>query len=247
MKSILITGCNRGLGLGLIKCLVKDINSPKTIIATCRDVANAKELKEIADINANVHILELDVTKTDTLDNFASEVEKIVDKDGLNVLFNNAGYSPKSTRINFVKTEQMIETFAVNTVGPLMLTKALLPLLKRAAQVNEDKPLGSSKAAVVNMTSILGSISLNDNGGLYPYRCSKVALNMVTKSLSVDLKKDGILVTCIHPGWVKTDMGGSNAPMEVDKSVSSIAQLVRSLSEKHNGEFYQWDGKRLDW
>lgn len=70
---------------------------------------------------------------------------------------------------------------------------------------------------------------------------------MVTKSLSIDLNKDGILVTCIHPGWVKTDMGGSNAPMDIETSVSGILQVVRNLSEIHNGGFHQWNGKQLEW
>ncbi|KAJ8937962.1 hypothetical protein NQ314_011649 [Rhamnusium bicolor] len=74
-----------------------------------------------------------------------------------------------------------------------------------------------------------------------------IAVNMVTKSLSIDLKKDGIIVTCIHPGWVKTDMGGSNATMDVETSVSNIVELIRNLSEKHNGQFYQWDGKQIRW
>ncbi|KAJ8920339.1 hypothetical protein NQ315_012001 [Exocentrus adspersus] len=247
MKSILITGCNRGLGLGLIKCLVKDTNSPKIIIATCRNKNKAQELTSIAETNKNVHILELDVTKTDSFECFAGEVSKIVDENGLNVLFNNAGYSPKSTRISAVKAEQMMETYAVNTVGPLMLTKALLPLLKKAADANQDQPLGSSRCAVINMTSMLGSMSMNDVGGLYPYRCSKAAINMATKSLSIDLKSDGILATCVHPGWVKTDMGGSNAPMDVETSVTGMVRLVKDLSEVHNGQFYQWDGKKLEW
>ncbi|XP_018566423.1 uncharacterized protein LOC108907291 [Anoplophora glabripennis] len=247
MKSILITGCNRGLGLGLIKCLVKDINSPKNIIATCRNKSKAQELNDIAAQNKNVHILELDVTNTNTFDSFACEIEKIVADNGLNVLFNNAGYSPKSTRINAVKTEQMMETYAVNVVGPLMLTKVLLPLLKRAADVNQNQTFGSSRSAVINMSSVLGSIGLNDIGGVYPYRCSKAAINMATKSLSIDLKKDGILVACIHPGWVKTDMGGSNAPMDVETSATGMIQIIRNLSETHNGGFYQWDGKQLEW
>lgn len=246
MKSILITGCNRGLGLGLIKNLVKDVNPPK-IIATCRNAQAAKELNTIADENKNIHILELDVKNVDSFPDFAQKVESVVGDDGLNVLFNNAGYSPKSTRINFVKTDQFMEAFAINTVGPIMLSKALLPLLKRAADKNNDKPLSSERAAIVNMTSVLGSIALNTNGGLYPYRCSKAAINMATKSLSVDLKNDGILVTCIHPGWVKTDMGGKNAPLDVDESTKGIINVLKSLNEKHNGEFYEYDGKQLPW
>nr|CAI5843138.1 unnamed protein product [Callosobruchus analis] len=247
MKSILITGCNRGLGLGFVKALVKDRNPPKNIIATCRNLENAKELQELANLNKNVHILLLDVMKTETFPNFACQVEEIVKDEGLNVLFNNAGCSPKSTRINFVKTEQLVDTYLVNTVAPIMLTKALLPVLKKASELYKDLPLGSNRSAVINMSSILGSIRANDNGGLYPYRCSKAALNMATKSLSIDLKKDGILVTALHPGWVKTELGGPGAPMEVESSVAGCLEVIRTLSSEHNGELYQWDGKKLEW
>ncbi|CAH2006879.1 unnamed protein product [Acanthoscelides obtectus] len=205
------------------------------------------ELQEIANENKNVHIILLDVTQTETFPNFASQVEEIVKDDGLNVLFNNAGCSPKSTRINFVNTEQLVDTYLVNTVAPILLTKALLPVLKKASEVNKDLPLGSSRSAIINMSSILGSISANDNGGLYPYRCSKAALNMATKSLSIDLQKDGILVTALHPGWVKTNLGGPGAPMEVESSVKGCMEVIRHLSEKHNGALYQWDGKKLEW
>ncbi|XP_066253434.1 C-signal isoform X2 [Euwallacea similis] len=234
MKSILITGCNRGLGLGLVKQIVKATNQPQKVIATCRDVDKALDLCEIASQHKNLHILQLDVGH-------------IVGKEGLNVLFNNAGYSPKSTRINFVKADQLAETFAVNTIGPIMLTKALLPLLKQAVTINEKESIGSRRAAVINMSSMLGSIALNNDGGLYPYRCSKAAINMATKSLSVDLKSDGILITCVHPGWVKTDMGGSNAPMDIETSSSSLVKFITNLTEKHNGRFFQWDGKELQW
>jgi NAD(P)-dependent dehydrogenase (short-subunit alcohol dehydrogenase family) len=266
MKSILVTGCNRGIGLGLIRRLVKHPDPPVHVIATCRSVEKAKELQQIATQHNNVHLLELDVRDYDRYEEFSKKVKEIVKEDGLNILFNNAGVSSKFTRIQLVKSEQMLEAFKVNTIGPIMLTKvqlykfqtvyfvlfsifyqALLPLLKQAANNNSEGPLGAQKAVVINTTSVLGSIALNNDGGFFPYRCSKAALNMATKSLSVDLLKDQILVTCVHPGWVKTDMGGSNAPLDVDTSVTGIIELIRNLNETHNGGFYQFDGQRLDW
>ncbi|XP_044261618.1 C-factor [Tribolium madens] len=247
MKSILVTGCNRGIGLGLIRHLVKEKNPPKHVIATCRSIEKAKDLQQIASENKNVHLLELDVRNYDEYDSFSKKVGNIVQTDGLNILFNNAGVSSKFTRVQLVKYDQMLEAFKVNTIGPVMLTKALLPLLKQAAKNNSDKPLGAQKALIVNTTSVLGSIALNSDGGFFPYRCSKAALNMATKSLSIDLQKDGILVTGIHPGWVKTDMGGSNAPIDVDTSVMGIFEVIRNVNETHNGGFYQYDGKQLEW
>ncbi|KAB0794821.1 hypothetical protein PPYR_11660 [Photinus pyralis] len=155
--------------------------------------------------------------------------------------------SPKFTRLNLVKPEQLMETYVTNTMVPILLTKALYPLLRKAAKINACKPNGIEKAAIINMSSMLGSFDLNTTGGFYPYRCSKVALNMATKSMSVDLKDDGIIVTSIHPGWVKTDLGGQNAPMEIDDSTSSIVKFVSTLKQEHSGGFYQWDGQPMLW
>lgn len=249
MKSILITGCNRGLGLGLVRQLLKSPKCPNQVIATCRDEEKAKELVVLAQEHPQtLKILKLDVTKHETYDDFVKQVQNILGvNQGLNVLFNNAGYSPKFTRLQLVKAEHILETFQINAVAPIMLTKALLPLLKKSADDNSSQPLGPNKALVVNMTSMLGSVAMNSDGGLYPYRCSKTALNMATKSMSIDLKKDGIMAVCVHPGWVKTDMGGKNAPLEIEDSTSSIIGLVQNLNENHNGKFVQFNGEELPW
>ncbi|EZA53164.1 C-factor [Ooceraea biroi] len=247
MRSILVTGCNRGLGLGLVKRLTK-LPTPPDIFATCRDANKATELRALAEKSSNVHIIEIDLTDTDSYNQIVDVVSKEVKDTGLNVLFNNAGISSKFTRLGLVKKKQITDAFLINTVAPIMLTKALLPLLKTAAKNTEDKTgLSVKRAAVINMTSILGSIAENTEGGFYPYRCSKAALNAATKSMSIDLRADGILVACLHPGWVRTDLGGSNAPMEVDTSVRHILDTLDSLTEEHNGRFLQYDGKLLPW
>lgn len=120
-------------------------------------------------------------------------------------------------------------------------------MLKKASNVNNEKPLGVQRATIVNMSSILGSIEDNAQGGLYAYRMSKAALNMATKSMSLDLKNDRILCVAMHPGWVKTDMGGSNAPLDVESSCKQMVQTILSLNESHNGTFIQFDGKLLSW
>lgn len=247
MNSILITGSNRGLGLGLIQHILKQSICPKYLIATCRNPEKAEVLQNIAKNNKNVHILKLDVTDFNSYDAAVKTVESIVQDEGLNVLFNNAGVSSKFTRINLVKVDHMINNFTTNTIAPLMLTKAFLPLLKKAAQNNISQSLGVSRAAVINFSSVLGSIAENSQGGFYPYRSSKAALNAITRSMSVDLKPDGIIVVSLHPGWVKTDMGGNNAPLQVEESVTGIVKTVLSLEEKHNGTFIQFDGKELPW
>ncbi|XP_011708195.1 PREDICTED: uncharacterized oxidoreductase C663.09c isoform X1 [Wasmannia auropunctata] len=248
MRSILITGCNRGLGLGLVRHLIESPRPPDRIFATCRDASKATELRALADKSSTVQIIEIDLTDTDNYKRVVDTVSEKVNGAGLNVLFNNAGISSKFTRLGLVKKQQIIDAFLINTVAPIMLTKAFLPLLKTAAKNSEDKTgLSVRRAAVINMTSVLGSIAENNDGGFYPYRCSKAALNAATKSMSVDLKADGILVTCLHPGWVRTDLGGSNAPMDVDTSVSRILDTLNSLTEEQTGCFVQYDGKILPW
>ncbi|KAJ0180266.1 hypothetical protein K1T71_003670 [Dendrolimus kikuchii] len=244
MKSVLITGANRGLGLGMVKYLSEQ-NKVQKIIATCR--TTSEELKTLSESNKNLTILHLDVTNTSNFGNLTDQIAKLVGENGLNLLINNAGVTTKFTKLNLVKTEQLIDNLTVNTVAPIMLTKSLLPLLKQAAETNNNKPMGVQRAAVINMSSILGSITQNDQGGFYPYRCSKAALNAATKSMSIDLKKDNILVACMHPGWVRTDMGGKNAPLDVNTSVEGIFKTIDKLGEGDTGKFLQYDGTELPW
>lgn len=244
MQSVLITGANRGLGLGMVKYL-SEHNKAQKIIATCR--TPSEDLKRLAESNKSLTILHLDVTNTSDFGNLTDQISKILGEQGLNLLINNAGITTKFTKLNLVKTEQLIDNLTVNTVAPIMLTKTLLPLLKKSADSNSDKPMGVQRAAVINMSSILGSIAQNDQGGFYPYRCSKAALNAATKSMSIDLKKDNILVASMHPGWVRTDMGGKNAHLDVPTSVEGIIKTIEKLGECDTGKFLQYDGTELPW
>ncbi|XP_034840004.1 C-signal [Maniola hyperantus] len=244
MKSVLITGANRGLGLGMVKYLTKH-NKAENIFATCR--TTSEELKSIAQEHKNLHVLHLEATNTANFGDLSSQISKVTGNQGLNLLINNAGVTTKFTKLNLVKAEQLLENLTINTIAPIMLTKALLPLLKQAAELNKDKPVSAYRAAVINMSSVLGSIAQNDQGGFYPYRCSKAALNAASKSMSIDLKKDQILVASMHPGWVKTDMGGKNAPLDVETSVSGIFNTVNKLGEADSGKFLQYDGTELPW
>lgn len=166
----------------------------------------------------------------------------------MNVLFNNAGIATKSTRLQHVNSNDLIESFKVNTLAPTMLTKAFLPLLKTAAVKNQDRPLGCERAVVINMSSILGSITSNDNGGLFGYRVSKSGLNAATKSMSIDLKNLNIMCVAMHPGWVKSEMGGSNAPLEIDATCQQIMETIFALKQSDNGTFMQHHGEStLPW
>lgn len=128
-----------------------------------------------------------------------------------------------------------------------MLARACLPLLKKASKAQEHLDLSVHRAAIINMSSILGSIESNTDGGLYAYRTSKAALNAATKSLSIDLYPNKILCVALHPGWVRTDMGGSKAPLECEPTTAEIVDTIMKFNAKHNGGFYQYDGKELPW
>ena len=242
-KSIFITGCNRGIGLELVKQILNLSTPPRNIFATCRSIEIASELKNLAASNSNLHLIEFDVTDFQAIGHVVSEVEKNLEGQGLNLVINNAGVMD-SAKLNDVTAEGMIDVLNTNVVAPLMLTKGLLPLLRRAASQSNDQ--GSTKALVANMSSSLGSIA-NTKGGLYPYRTSKAALNMVTKSLSIDLEKDGIMTVSLHPGWVQTDMGGSNAAVTTEQSVQGLLSVIASLDESKNGGFLSFSGEILPW
>lgn len=224
--------------------------------------AFSQELKALAAAHSNLNILQLgilkscvctlgyinhnhcsssaDVTAFDSYPQVVAQIQDVVGDNGLNMLINNAGYACKSTRLDFVKDEDMEHTFRVNVVAPVMLSRAMSPLLKSAA--SSDRP-----SWIVNMSSVLGSIQANVDGAMYPYRASKSALNACTKSMSIDLRRDHVHAISLHPGWVKTDMGGRNAQLEVEDSCGDMVRLVTALTPDKNGKFLQHDGKELDW
>ena len=118
--------------------------------------------------------------------------------------------------------------------------------MKRAASHASDKPLGWQRAAVINVSSRLGFISSNDKGGLYPYSSSKATLIAITKSLSVDLVKDGIITCSVHPGWVQTDMGRPNASVTIEESAQGSLKVFSNLNQSSNGGFLNYDGSVIN-
>ncbi|XP_071398526.1 C-signal [Centroberyx affinis] len=248
--SVLVTGASRGLGLQIVDSLATGGFSPGKIIATTRNPASAQELQELAETHSNIHIITLDVVSQQSIEKAAEEVGQLVRDEGLNCLINNAGINVVAN-FQTVTAEMMIENFHTNSVAPLMVTKAFLPLLQQAAS-RGGAGMGIQRAAVINMTSLLGSVELNwgeraDNFKWYPYRTSKSALNMVSRCMAVDLEPDGILCMALHPGWVRTDMGGPEAPLSPEESISSILSVIGGLTEKDHGSFLHYTGEPLPW
>ncbi|MCK4973093.1 MAG: SDR family NAD(P)-dependent oxidoreductase, partial [Candidatus Heimdallarchaeota archaeon] len=132
--------------------------------------------------------------------------------------------------------EDFSKVFQVNTVSPILISEKFLPLLK---DVIEPK--------IVNISSMSGSINNRTRSGGYAYSSSKAALNMMTKTLSNELKEMEITVVAIHPGWIKTDMGGENAPLELESSITSIISVIDSLSIVDTGKFLDWQRNEVQW
>jgi len=245
--SVLITGCNRGIGLELVKQFLKKNPSPAHLFATARNTTAAGELSELAAANENLHLVQLDVTNFKDYPEAVKQVSQIVGENGLNLLINNAGLLPQNRDLDAVTPEDMMNAFEVNCVAPLFLSKAFLPLIKKAADVNSVEPIGIHRAAIVQMSSSVGSIAENSGGGLYAYRCSKAALNMGMKSLSVDLTGTNILEMSMHPGWVLTDMGGPNAQITTETCCSTMLNTLDGLTEKDHGAFLRYNNTPIQW
>lgn len=227
---IAITGANRGIGLELVRqCLARG----DEVVAAVRDVAGATALKALeADAGGRLLVLPCDVSDDASVRAFAARVPAPVD-----CLINNAGVGGGWAGVEQLSFQKMLEVYSINALGPLRVTVALLPQL-RASGVKK----------VLHLTSGLGSIGDNTSGGSYAYRMSKAALNMASRSLAVDLRGEGILSAVINPGWVRTDMGGANAPTPVEESAAGILARLDALAPEQSGAYLDYrEGKTWPW
>lgn len=201
-----------------------------------------QELRELADSNPSVHIYKLDTTDFDSLPNFANKIEELVGENGLDVIINNAGAYLKVSLLEG-SSDDVLENFKINAVAPFMITRSLFSHLRKASNKNSDY-----RPVVVNVTSKMGSIDDNTSGGHYAYRTSKAALNMITKSMSVDLASSGVKAIAIHPGWVRTAMGGPNGLIDTFESVTNMIRVIGDVQTgKNKGLFLNYDGAEINW
>jgi len=234
MSTVLITGANRGLGLGLARCYLDDgwnvialarqasadlkgLNCPSLDIRECR-LTDDRELAAVAD----------------------SLAEQTID-----VLINNAGRMAKTKTQTSGESVQGFghfnrdlwhDVFDINLFTPMHLAELLVDQVSRA-----------ERGRIVTLSSTLGSMALNDSGGLYAYRASKAAVNAIMKSMSIDLAKRGIIAVAMHPGWVQTDMGGARATLDIGTSVRGMKKVIDGLRPADSGRFLSWDGSELPW
>ena len=230
MATVLITGTNRGLGLEFVKHF---LGRSDTVIATCRDSSSATELQALAANNENLSLKNLDVSDEQSMAAFATELKDTP----IDVFINNAGvYGPRDANFGNVGSSEWEQVIRVNAIAPMLLTQLIIGSLRQGT----DKKL-------VYVTSKMGSIDDNKGGGSYIYRSSKTALNSVVKSLSVDLACEGFSVAVVHPGWVRTDMGGPNGLIDVQTSVSGMLAVIDGLSPDNAGDFFNYDGSLIPW
>ncbi|CAB3398054.1 unnamed protein product [Caenorhabditis bovis] len=239
--SVVVTGANRGIGLGLVRQFLKD-SQINHIIATARNPDKANELRSIND--KRLHLLPLDVDCDKSIVKFVDNVKNVVGDKGLNLLVNNAGiftpYEPKQTPDRSLVAKQL----DTNVTSVIILTQHLLPLITQAAIKNGAGPekMSIDRAAVIVIGSQLGSISQNKRGSSnlksLVYGVSKAAIHQFVKTISIDLKNDGILTASFHPGWVQTDMGGPHGPLTVEQSTSALVESFAKLNERHSGGLY---------
>ncbi|KAJ0057876.1 hypothetical protein NL108_003012, partial [Boleophthalmus pectinirostris] len=249
--SVLITGANRGLGLEMVKQMMQ---SPLNVLfACCRDPdgPKAEELRALAKKHsAIIKIIRMNTADQSSIKQAAEQVGSLLGDRGLNLIINNAAILINSSFADSIQ-EDMANTFNTNVIGPMSVIQEFLPYLRAAVKTSTVPGMSCQKAAVVNLSSVLGSIELThqsyEHFSTVPYRVSKVALNMLIMCASLELKKDEILCTLLHPGWVRTDMGGPNATMNTQESVQGMLQVMNSMTEKHSGVLLDYNGQSIPW
>ena len=231
MPSVLITGANRGLGL---EFATQYLSADWQGYATCRQPESAEALQALArSRKERLEILAMDVSSAPTIAQAAAAMRGRT----IDVLLNSAGTIGKpgqrTGKVDYANWAQVLD---VNTMGPLRVTEAFLENVAR-----------SDRKLVVTITSGLGSLADNTSGGAIAYRSSKAAVNMVMRSVAIDVAERGVASVVVNPGWVRTDMGGANAPLTPAESVSALRKLIETLGRQQSGKFFNYDGREYPW
>jgi len=231
MKNVLITGANRGLGLGFVK---KFLEKNVKVFCTTRNISKSNELmKYQTKYPNNLEICELDLIA----ENSSNVLSNFLGDNPVDTFISNAGVIGSSIQhFKGVSSNSWLEVLKINLIAPLLITQSIV----RNIEISNEKK-------VYFISSKVGSIDDNRGGGMYIYRSSKTALNQVVKSLSIDLKPLGISVISLHPGWVRTDMGGPNALISVDQSIDGMMSVISSTNIKNSGQFLNYDGNKIPW
>jgi NAD(P)-dependent dehydrogenase (short-subunit alcohol dehydrogenase family) len=222
----LITGIGRGIGQELARVL---LHRGDRVIGTLRGLNQAPPAWSEYTTTGQLMLLGLDVRDSISIKAAAKSIDEPID-----VLFNNAGIiGPQRQSTLDMDFDGFLETLNVNTLGPLRIVEAFLPHLKRA-----------KAAKIVTLSSRMGSLSYAKSDRI-AYRASKAAVNKVVQGLATDLQAEGIVAISVHPGWVRTDMGGSGADIPAQQSAAGLVSLIDRLTLDDTGGFFDWQGERL--
>lgn len=228
MAYVVVTGANRGIGLEFVS---QYLHNGDHVLATYREsLGGLEELQQ--SFSEQLKVAQLDVAG----EGAGGIVLASASNKAIDLLIHNAGIYPDAEPESSGAVDEWLQAFLVNSISPIRLTYQLLPALRRG-----------TKAGVAFLSSKMGSIADNTSGGSYLYRSSKAALNAAAKSLAIDLKEEGIPVVILHPGWVQTDMGGRNALISPEVSVSGMRRVLHELTLKKSGQFVAYDGNSILW
>lgn len=233
IRTSVVTGANRGLGLEFTRRLLARGDH---VVAACREPGRATALNALAGEHpGRLHVLPLDVADARSRAAFAAELPLVLGEAGrIDLLLNNAGVLHSGERFGALGEAHLEHSFRVNAMGPLLLSQALAPLLADGARI-------------ANLSSQLGSIAGCSRFGTPSYNISKAAQNMATVLLAQALAGRGIAVVALHPGWVRTEMGGEQATETVGESAAGLLDVVDGVTEEDSGRFLDWRGGELPW
>ncbi|HYE03387.1 MAG TPA: SDR family oxidoreductase [Phycisphaerales bacterium] len=223
MPTALVTGASRGIGLELASRLHA---GGWRVLATARAPGRPDGLRDIAEV------IRLDVADDASVADLGRQLGGV----SLDLLVNNAGVSSPGKRLADLDGPELARVFRVNAIAPLLVTRAALPALR-----------AGGRKQIVNISSQLGSIAGNTGGSSYAYRGSKAALNMLTVCMAHELRPEGFTAVTMHPGWVRTDMGGPEAPLTPAQSARSMLEVLERLTPSDTGRFLNYDGSPLPW
>lgn len=227
MAVALITGANRGIGLALVKAFA---GRRDTVIAAVRRTSDRRELDAFAARSKWVQAIEMDVSDPADI----ARARRKLEAEPIDILINNAGVSgPDRQGAVDMDFDGLVETLTVNSIGPLRVANAFLPNIKAA------------RGKIITLSSQMGANSASSDS--LAYRVSKVALNRLMRGLATELKPQGVPVLLVHPGWVKTEMGGDGAQLSPEDSAAGLLKLIDKLDLASTGRFLAWNGKELAW
>jgi NAD(P)-dependent dehydrogenase (short-subunit alcohol dehydrogenase family) len=231
METIVISGANRGIGRELTR---RFLQAGKRVIAGCRHPDQAEALRNLADAGGKLEIAQLDVADAASV----AALGKMLKGQAVDVLMNNAGVmGGEHQSLKDMDYSAWLRTFEINTLAPFRLAATLLPNLKL-----------SKCARIVTVSSQMGAFAMEGMGvGHYAYCSAKTAVSRTMQIMAAELKADGIIVCPVHPGWVRTDMGGPNAEISVEESGGGLFRLIENLTLAQSGRFWRWDGSEHPW